>query len=56
MTDPAPAPCEVAYLGPEGSFSHLVAQKRFPGQALCPQEKIVRDFNCSLHNIATHIA
>ncbi len=36
MTDLAPADFEVAFLGPEGSFSHLVAKKRFPDLPLKP--------------------
>jgi prephenate dehydratase len=36
MSAPASAEFDVAYLGPEGSFSHLVAQKRYPDRALKP--------------------
>ena len=33
---PSPGNYEIAYLGPEGSFSHLVAQQRYPANKLVP--------------------
>lgn len=36
---------EVAYLGPEGSFAHLVAQQRFPGSVLTPCRTVPEVFD-----------
>jgi prephenate dehydratase len=44
MSAPASAEFEVAYLGPEGSFSHLVAQKRYPHHPLKPLRTVPEVF------------
>jgi prephenate dehydratase len=36
---------EIAYLGPEGSFAHLVAQKRYPNHSLIPFRTVPEVFN-----------
>ncbi len=41
----APVDFEVAYLGPEGSFSHLVAQKRYPDRPLKPFRTVPEVFS-----------
>ena len=39
-----PEDSEIAYLGPEGSFSHMVAQERFPKNRLVPFRSVPEVF------------
>src|SRR6266446_1906701 len=36
---------DIAYLGPEGSFAHMVAQKRYPNHSLIPFRTVPEVFD-----------
>lgn len=45
LAEKAASPTRVAYLGPEGSFSHFVARKRFGNEGLIPQGSVDEVFD-----------
>jgi hypothetical protein len=51
-------PPTIACLGPEGSFSHLITQMRFPGVAVSLRDNVgdVFDFLCRPPGCARHRA